>query len=100
MTSDDTQPPPHVSIANQIIDLANAGLEGGHAAEDIAEGMRHAAANFSAYAFFRSEALPKDPNVPVDNFVQFFEYYLDVHKPKSTAAEGLNQTIAQAIKEL
>lgn len=89
-----------VQIANQIIDLANTRLEAGDTADDIASGLRHAAANFSAYAFFRSEKLPKDPNDTVENFISFFEHYLDVHKPEAAPGQGLAQLIEQAKGEL
>ena len=100
MTTEDNQQSPSMIFANQMINMANSGLEEGLAVEDVAEGLRHAAANFSAYSFFRSEQMPKDPNHTVENFISFFEYYLSVHKPKETAANGLAQTIAQAKDEL
>lgn len=100
MTSDDQQPPYSMKFANDIINLANSSLEQGHTPDELAEGMRHAAANFSAYTFFRSEDLPKDPNHTVENFVKFFEYYLDVHNPKEDPGQGLAQTVAQAKDEL
>ncbi len=100
MASDDTQPPYSMKFANDIINMANASLEKGHTPDELAEGMRHAAANFSAYSFFRSEQLPKDPNHTVENFVQFFEYYLGVHNPQGEAGSGLAQTVAQAKDEL
>jgi len=89
-----------VQLANQIIDLANTRLEDGDSAEEIASGLRHAAANFSAFAFFRSEKQPKDPNETVDAFVSFFEHYLGVHRPKEAPGVGLHQLIAQAKTEL
>ncbi len=89
-----------VSLANHIINLANAAMEDGHGADDIAESIRHAAANFSAYAFFRSEQLPKDPNQTVESFIALFEHYLDAHRPEDTSGQGLMQTIAQAKSEL
>lgn len=89
-----------VQIANQLIDMANTMLENGVPAEEIASGLRHGAANFSAYAFFRSEVTPKDPNATVEDFVRFFEYYLDTHKPQGTAAEGFSKLIDQAKNEL
>jgi len=98
--SDKPQETIGVQIANQIIDLANTRLEGGDPAEDIASGLRHAAANFSAYAFFRSEKLPKDPNTTVEEFVSFFERYLDVHKPKAAPGQGFAQLIEQAKNEI
>lgn len=91
---------PGVDIANQIIDMANTSLAGGATAEEIASGLRHAAANFSAFAFFRSEKVPRDPNTTVEEFVKFFEHYLDVHQPKTEPAQGLKQLIEQAKGEL
>ncbi|MBT3700453.1 MAG: DUF3144 domain-containing protein [Alphaproteobacteria bacterium] len=89
-----------VQIANQIIDLANKQLESGESPEAIASGMRHAAANFSAFAFFGIKELPKDPNTMVDEFIDFFEHYLGVHKPKDGPTDGLAQLIQQAKNEL
>ena len=57
-----------VQIANQFINVANARMHDGIAADDIALGLRHAAANFSAYAF-ASHPNAGDPNVLVEAFV-------------------------------
>jgi len=100
MTSDDKPQNFSMTLANELINLANKNLQQNHPVEDIAEGLRHAAANFSAYAFFRSEQTPKDPNQIVESFVSMFEYYLDAHKPKESPGEGLAQTIAKAKEEL
>lgn len=91
-----------IQLANEIIDMANTRLAGGADADDLASGLRHAAANFSAFAFFRSEAQPKDPNPTIDAFVSFFEHYLDVHKPQQQAAPGQNlkSLVEQAKNEL
>ncbi len=96
MTTDEKPQTLAMSIANDIINLANANLEKNLPVEDVAEGLRHAAANFSAYAFFRTERLPKDPNDMVENFVSMFEYYLEAHKPNEAPGDGLAQTIARA----
>lgn len=100
MTSKQQQESFGVQIANQIIDLANKTMAKGASVEEIASGLRHAAGNFSAYEFFRSEAQPKDPNDTVDDFAKFFEYYLGVHQPKESAGQGLKQLIEQAKGEL
>ena len=98
-TSQNKQQAPGVEIANKIIDMANTHIEGGASTDDIASGLRHAAANFSAYAFFRSEKVPKDPNDTAEDFLKFFEHYLDVHKPQSAPGQGLAQLIQQAKNE-
>lgn len=100
MPAENQNESPGVQIANQLIDMANTLLEGGASPEEIASGLRHGAANFSAYAFFRSEVTPKDPNATVEDFVRFFEYYLDTHKPQGTAADGFSKLIDQAKNEL
>ena len=106
MTSDTPQQPSEqptsasVQIANLIIDFANTQLEKGESPEDIAAGMRHAAANFSAFAFAGITKLPKDPNAMADDFMDFFEHYLGVHLPKDEPTVGLAQLIEQAKNEL
>ena len=100
MPSDNAPNSPGVELANEIINMANAELEKGHAVEEIALGLRHAAANFSAYTFFRTEHSPKDPNDVVENFVAMFEHYLGMHKPDDMAGQGLAATIAKAQEDL
>lgn len=99
MTSNDQQDSVGVQIANQIIDLANGHLEDGKSAQEIASGLRHAAANFSAFAFVGEQKLPKDPNALVEEFISFFEHYLGVHKPAEDPIHGLNQLIEQVKKD-
>ncbi len=99
MSTDSTQESIGVQIANQIVDLANKRLENGDSAEDIASGLRHAAANFSAFTFFSIEQLPKDPNTMVDEFINFFEHYLGVHKPEEKPVHGLVQLVEQVKKD-
>ncbi len=94
------QPNTNMDFANKIINLANAGLQEGQSVEDLAQGIRHAAANFSAYAFFLTEHNSKDPNDVVEDFVKYFEYYLSAHAPKQEPSPGLADTIAQAKNEI
>ena len=99
-TIENEQPSPNMAFANKIISLANDELQQGQNVEDLAQGIRHAAANFSAYAFFLTGQDTKDPNYVVEDFVRFFEYYLSVHAPKHDPGSGLADTIAQAKDEL
>jgi hypothetical protein len=99
-TKENEQPTPNMAFANEIINLANSGLKEGQSVEDLAQGIRHAAANFSAYAFFLTAQDSKDPNEVVEDFVKFFEYYLSAHAPKQKASSDLANTIAQAKEEL
>jgi hypothetical protein len=81
-----------VQIANQIINVANARLADGVATDDIAAGLRHAAANFSAYAL-NARRDPPDPAVIVEEFVRFFDYYLERHKAQRAPTVGLQQLV-------
>ena len=103
MTSKPTENKPSqesVQIANQIINMANDLIEQGVSSQDIAAGLRHAAANFTAFDFFQSTAPTKDPNVPVEEFISQFEYYLSAHKPKEDQNRGIKQLIEQAKNEV
>jgi len=100
MTSDDTKETLGVQIANQIINIANTRLEDGLPADDIATGLRHAAANFSAFAYFRSENRDIDPNAIVDEFINQLTHYLDRHQPTEQPAQGLHQLVEQAKNEI
>ena len=99
-TIENEQPSPNMVFANKIISLANDELQQGQNVEDLAQGIRHAAANFSAYAFFLTAQNSSDPNDVVEDFVRFFEYYLSAHSPHKEASSGLADTIAQAKDEL
>ena len=49
-----------IQLANQIINIANKQLEDGIPVEAIVTGLRHAAANFSAFAHHGSEGDDKE----------------------------------------
>ena len=49
MPSETTNETPSIQIANQIINVANTRMKEGMLPDDIAQGLRHAAANFSAF---------------------------------------------------
>jgi hypothetical protein len=100
MTSDNTQETLNVQIANQIINIANARHEDGLPVDEIAAGLRHAAANFSAFAFFRANNQDLDPNVIADEFVNQLHHYLELHQPTKQPAHGLYQLIEQAKNEI
>jgi len=88
-----------VALANRIIDMANTGMQEGLTPAEIATGIRHAAANFSAFAFFHQEP-PRDPNPVVEEFASLFEHYLSMHKPPEEAGQGLSSLIDRAKGEL
>ena len=100
-----------IQIANQVINVANTRMEEGLPTEVIAAGLRHAAANFSAFSHFREAALTgsqpggdAELSAIVEDFLGMFEYYLDRHAPQAApedqAGAGLQGLINQAKNEI
>ena len=100
MSDDESAKTLSVQIANQIVNVANARLEDGADPMQIAAGLRHAAANFSAFALYQSKADPNEAQRSVEEFVQFFEYYLERHAPGDDPQGGLYQLIEEAKNEI
>ena len=96
MTSDNTQETLSVQIANQIINIANDRHKDGSSVDEIAAGLRHAAANFSAFAYFRSEKKGLYSNAIADEFVNLLTQYLESHRRTEQPAQGLSQLKDQA----
>ena len=103
MPSDSTGDPKDdtlsIQIANQIINVANARLQDGVDPEEVAAGLRHAAANFSSFVSQRTADADADPGQLVEEFARLLEYYLGRQKPGNQPAAGLENLIEQAKKE-
>ena len=89
-----------IQIANQVINIANTRLEEGLDPVDISAGMRHAAANFSAFAVANSER-PEDvdPSFFAEEFIQMYTYYLEKHSEAVKPKSGLDALINQVKDE-
>lgn len=85
-----------VQIANQFINVANARLESGIRPDIVAAGLRHAAANFSA--FVASHAPGLAPEALVEEFREMLGYYLKLHRPKE-GGTALDRLVAQVKSE-
>ena len=93
-----------IQIANQIINMANNRLQEGMHPADIAAGMRHAAANFSAFAMVQTGAASGDLHdvdpVPLaEEFLQIFAYYFEKHGQQQAPSSGLDALIKQVRDE-
>lgn len=86
-----------VQIANQIINVANARLADGVPPAEIAQGLRHAAANFSAFA--AGHEPDADPDKIFEEFAQLLAYYLGRHAEGKAPASGLHQLVAKVKDE-
>jgi hypothetical protein len=105
-----------MQIANQIINIANARIQEGAPGNEVALGLRHAAANFSAFAEHHRQASGRQDGGDGDNnfgriveeFASFLEYYLERHGAKRKSqggqdggpAVGLAQLVKQVKDEL
>ncbi|NQV84804.1 MAG: hypothetical protein HQ494_13405 [Rhodospirillales bacterium] len=100
MPSDTPDDTPSMQIANQIINIANTRMQDGLSIDVVALGLRHAAANFSAFA--ENHRNGDNPEAIVGEFVQLLEYYLSRHATpqQPDPAAGLNQLIKQVKDEL
>jgi len=88
-----------VHMANEIIVLANDKLETGLHPLVIADALRHAAANFTAFAFAHGtdEALNREE--VVRDFIQMLEYYDSRHREGMKPLSGLEQLVEQVRNE-
>jgi len=89
-----------VQIANQIINVANTRLQDGIEPEDVATGLRHAAANFTAFVTKRGLGATSDPGELIEEFARLLEYYMGRHGEEEKPAQGLNDLIEQAKNEV
>ena len=100
LSGDDTL---SLQIANQIINVANTRIQDGAQPGEVAAGLRHAAANFSAFVNARQQneggSNGADPGLVVEEFARLLEYYLGRHQPKAKPGEGLKQLIEQVKRE-
>ncbi|MBO6950128.1 MAG: DUF3144 domain-containing protein [Rhodospirillales bacterium] len=89
-----------IQLANQIINTANNRLQEGMDPIDIAAGMRHAAANFTAFAVANSETPDDvDPTHFAEEFLQIYAYYLEKHVTPKQVESGLDALIKQVRDE-
>ena len=102
MPSDPISETPSIQIANQIINIANTRIKDGISPDNVAQGLRHAAANFSAFVEHRKGG--GDPEEIIGEFLQLLEYYISRHVTPEGKDEiptgGLNELIKQAKEEL
>lgn len=89
-----------VQIANQIINVANTRLQDGIEPAEVATGLRHAAANFTAFVTKRGLGATSDPGELVEEFARLLEYYLGRHGEEEKPAQGLSDLIEQAKNEV
>ena len=86
------------TIANELIDFANKKLESGVHPIDVASALRHAAANFTAFAFRATEE-PLDTENIIEDFRQFLQYYDSHHRGEARPMTPLERFVKQVEME-
>jgi hypothetical protein len=87
-----------VQIANQFINVANARVQDRIRPDIVAAGLRHAAANFSAFVAAHAAAPDVAPEPLVEEFRQMLDYYLKLHGAKEDGTP-LERLVAQVKAE-
>jgi hypothetical protein len=70
-----------IYLANEIVSLANSKLSAGLSLAAIASALRHAAANFSAYANAQENKPEKSAKILITEFSKLIHEYQELHNP-------------------
>ncbi len=87
-----------LGIANELVEFANNKLEAGFHPMVIASALRHAAANFTAFAF-RATDDPLDTESIMEDFLRFLQFYDSRHQGEARPMTGLERLVKQVEKE-
>ncbi len=82
-----------LDIANELIGFANHKLEQGLSPVLIADGMRHAAANFTAFAALHAGEEYLSPDQIAQEFHSMLAYYADRHDVDHEPMTGLEKLV-------
>ncbi len=87
-----------IAIANELVEFANDKLDTGVGPMAIASALRHAAANFTAFAF-HATGDPLDGESVVNDFLRFLQFYDSHHRGKARPMTGLERLVEQVERE-
>ena len=87
-----------LGIANELVEFANNKLDAGVHPMVMASGLRHAAANFTAFAF-RASGDPLDTESIMEDFSRFLQFYDSHHRGKARPMTGLERLVNQVERE-
>ncbi len=86
-------------MANEFVDFANNKLAPGIDPVVIASAMRHAAANFTAFAFAHGTDDPLDTASIVEEFLQLLENYDKRQRGEARSVTALERLVEQVKNE-
>ncbi len=85
-------------IANELVEFANNKLDTGIHPMVIASALRHAAANFTAFAF-RTTDDPLDTESIMEDFLRFLRLYDSHHRGQARQMTDLERLVKQVETE-
>ena len=85
-------------IANELVEFANNKLDAGIHPMVIASALRHAAANFTAFAFSATDD-PLDTERILEDFLRFLRLYDSHHRGEARPMMGLERLVQQVERE-
>ena len=86
-------------MANEFVEIANDKLATGIHPVDIASEIRHAAANFTAFAYAHGTDDPLDTGHIVEEFLQLLENYDKRHRGEARPVTALERLVDQVKDE-
>ncbi len=86
------------AIANELIEFANNKLDAGVNPMVVASALRHAAANFTAFAS-RATDDPLDTEGIMGDFLQFMQFYDSRNRGEARPMTGLEMLVKQVERE-
>ena len=87
-----------LGIANELVEFANNKLGAGIHPMVIASALRHAAANFTAFAF-RATDDTLDTESIMEDFLRFLRLYDSHHRREERPMTGLESLVKQVERE-
>ena len=88
-----------IELANELINLANDKQAAGADLTVIAAAYRHAAANFTAYAYAHGTNDPLATESIMGDFRQALEFYDEHHRGKAPPMTSLEKLVKQVKSE-
>ncbi len=86
-------------MANEFLDFANNKLATGTHPMVIASAFRHAAANFTAFAYAHGTDDPLDTESIMEEFLRFLEDYDKRHRGEARPVTALERLVEQVKNE-
>ena len=89
----------NVRMANEFVEIANDKLATGIQPLDIASAIRHAAANFTAFAYAHGTDDALDTASVMEEFLPLLDYYDKRHRDKTRPLTDLERLVEQVKNE-